>query len=55
MPVLLALVEGYIEGQIKHSHTNEEIQVMRIKENNELPNEMIIYTGNPGEPNINYN
>lgn len=29
--------------------------MMRIKETNELPNHMIIYTGNPGELNINYN
>lgn len=46
---------GFVEGQIKHSDTDEEIEIMRIKENNELPNDMIIYIGNPGEPNINYN
>lgn len=52
---LIALVEGFAEGHIKHNDTDEEIEIMRIKENNELPNDMIIYIGNPGVSNVNYN
>lgn len=55
MLALIALVEGCVEGQIKHIDTDEEIQIMRIKENNDLRNDMIICIGNPGESSINYN
>lgn len=55
MLTLIALVEGCLEGQIKHIDTDEEIQIMRIKENNELCNDMIICIGNPGVSSVNYN
>lgn len=55
MLTLLALVEGCLEGQIKRIDTDEEIQIMRITENKELLNDMIICVGNPGESSVNYN
>lgn len=55
MLTLIALVEGCVEGQIKHIDTDEGIRIMRIKENNELRNNMIICIGNPGESSVNYN